>query len=125
MVARDFIDSDFSYKKGWGEMKVLKREIKLCPICMEEHEVQTVKLLDTEKFRGVEVEFQSVYEYCERADQLLEDEEMIRANSLAMKDAYRNAQGLFTPQEIAEMRKNCNPTPASETSIKYLDLIEK
>ncbi len=86
-------------------MKVLKREIKLCLICMEEHEVQTVEVLDTEEFKGLDVEFQSVYEYCQEADRFLEDEEMIRANSLAMKDSYRSAEGLLTSEEIVEIRE--------------------
>ena len=68
-------------------MRTIKSENKLCLTCMEEHLVQTVIVTDTEEFKGEEVTFDAVYEYCVDADELLETEEMIKANSLAMKDA--------------------------------------
>ncbi len=50
---------------------------------MEEHEVQTVEI---EEFNiNGEFSFMAVYEYCDRADELLETEEMIRKNSNALK----------------------------------------
>ena len=70
-------------------MKILKTEKKLCLACMEKHEVKTVIRKDTEEFKGVEVSFGAKYEYCEYADELIETEDMIKENSLAMKDAYR------------------------------------
>lgn len=85
-------------------MKSIKREIKLCLACMEIHEVDTVEVEDTEIFKGEEVSFQALYEYCSRSDQLIEQEEMIKANSLAMKDAYRIKVGLLTSNEIIEIR---------------------
>ncbi len=85
-------------------MRTMKREKKLCLICMEEHEVQTVVLEDTEEFKGKEVSFEAIYEYCDVADEFLETEEMIRANSLAMKDAYRGKVGLLTSAEIIAIR---------------------
>ena len=60
---------------------------------MEEHYVQTVILKDTEEFKGEEVSFDATYEFCNRADEYLETEDMIKANSLAMKDAYRDKVG--------------------------------
>lgn len=71
---------------------------------MKEHEVDTVEVLDTEIFKGEEVSFISTYELCADADEYLESEEMIRANSLAMKDAYRKKMGLLTSSEIIELR---------------------
>lgn len=85
-------------------MKTIKTEKKLCLICMEEHEVQTVILEDTEEFKGEEVSFDATYEYCAHADEYLETEDMIKANSLAMKDAYRKKVGLLTSQEIIAIR---------------------
>ena len=85
-------------------MKIVKKENKLCLICMEEHEVQTVIIEDTEEFKGEEVSFDATYEYCARTDEYLETEEMIRANSLAMKDAYRGKVGLLTSAEIIAIR---------------------
>ena len=71
---------------------------------MEQHEVQTVILEDIEEFKGKEVSFDAAYEYCTHADEYLETEEMIKANSLSMKDAYREKVGLLTSKEIMSIR---------------------
>lgn len=86
-------------------MEKIKNEKKLCLICMDEHEVQTVILEDIEEFKGEEVSFDATYEYCVHADEYLETEDMIKANSLAMKDAYREKAGLLTSQEIIGIRE--------------------
>jgi len=72
---------------------------------MEVHEVQTVMLKETEEYKGEEVTFKATYEYCDHADEYLESEEMIKANSLAMKDAYREKAGLLTSGEIIKIRE--------------------
>ncbi len=71
---------------------------------MEEHEVQTVILTSTEEYKGEEVSFDSSYEYCAHADEYLETEDMIKANSLGMKDAYREKAGLLTSSNIIGIR---------------------
>lgn len=68
-------------------MKELKSENKLCLLCMEEHEVKTVEMLETEIIKEKEIEFKAIYEYCERADELLETEDLIRLNSKSMRAA--------------------------------------
>lgn len=85
-------------------MKKIKSEKKLCLICMEEHEVDTVEVIDEEIYKGVDVSFNAIYEYCSNADEYLETEEMIKANSLAMKDVYRKKVGLLTSGEIINIR---------------------
>ena len=85
-------------------MKIINNKKKLCLICMEEHEVLTVILVDTEEFKGEEVSFDATYEYCSYADEYLETEDMIKTNSLAMKDAYREKAGLLTSREIIAIR---------------------
>lgn len=70
-------------------METVKKEKKLCLICMEEHEVQTVILEDIEDFKGEEVSFDAIYEYCTYADEYLEIEDMIKLNSLSLKEAYK------------------------------------
>lgn len=52
---------------------------------MEEHEVKTVEIEESDV--NEEFSFPAVYEYCDRADELLETEEMIRRNSNALKAA--------------------------------------
>lgn len=86
-------------------MKTIKSETKLCLVCMEEHEVHTVEVIDHEIFKGEEVSFSSTYEYCSDTDELLETEEMIKRNSLAMKDAYRKKAGLLTSADIINIRE--------------------
>ena len=85
-------------------MSVIKTEKKLCHNCMEEHEVETVILTDTEEFKGLEVSFDATYEYCANVDGYIETEDMIKANSLAMKDAYRVKENLLTSSEIIAIR---------------------
>ncbi|WP_240373965.1 type II TA system antitoxin MqsA family protein [Bacillus piscicola] len=86
-------------------MKILKSEKKLCLLCMEEHVVETVEVTDHETFKGEEVSFTAQYEYCSATEDFLESEEMIKANSLAMKDAYRERLGLLTSSELHDIRK--------------------
>jgi len=72
---------------------------------MEQHDVDIVESEDKEVFKGEEVSFVAAYEYCHNTDEYLENEEMIKANSLAMKDAYRERVGLLTSTEIIATRK--------------------
>jgi len=68
-------------------LKILKKEHKLCLICMEEHEVQMVEVEESAMKGDGEISFQAIYEYCNRADEFLETEDLIRRNSSAMKAA--------------------------------------
>lgn len=86
-------------------MEKIKTEKKLCLICMEEHDVDIVEIIDSEIYRDEEVNFPAVYEYCSNTDEFLENEEMIKKNSLAMKDAYRKKMGLLTSSEIVNIRE--------------------
>lgn len=72
-------------------MEVLKTENKLCMCCMEEHEVQTIKIHEKVTFKGIPVEFDATYEYCEKSESTLETEEMITANHNALLSAYQEA----------------------------------
>jgi hypothetical protein len=69
---------------------------------MEEHEVSIVRLTDTAVFKGVTVEYEAVSNYCDLADEYYESEEMMTANDMAMKNAYRSKMGLLTTDEIIE-----------------------
>ena len=70
------------------DMKVIKKERKLCVCCMEEHEVPTVRVKESNTFQGLKVEYNAIYEYCEVADQYIASDDMISANVRALKDAY-------------------------------------
>ncbi len=62
---------------------------------MEEHDVDTVEVIDNEVYKDEEVTFHAIYEYCSNTDEFLENEEMIKKNSLAMKDSYRKKSGII------------------------------
>ena len=86
-------------------MKVLKKEMKHCISCMEQHDVDIVEIEEKGTFKGELVSFSAVYEYCSNTEEYLETEEMMRKNSLAQKDAYRKAVRLLTSDEIKSIRE--------------------
>ena len=85
-------------------MKIIKAEKKLCPCCMEEHEVQVVVVQENNVFKGVSVEYNAEYLYCDRTDETYAEEQQISQNDIAMKDAYREKMGLLTSKQIAAIR---------------------
>jgi len=86
------------------DMKVIHSEKCLCTSCMEEHEVKTVKILEKMTFKNVPVVYEATYFYCENSEELFMDESQMRINNVAMKDAYRKAQGILTSEEIIAIR---------------------
>ena len=85
-------------------MNIIRKEKRLCTCCMEEHEVSIVSLTDTAVFKGVTVEYEAISNYCDLADEYYESEEMMTANDMAMKNAYRSKMGLLTTDEIIAIR---------------------
>ena len=85
-------------------MTTIQTEKKLCPCCMEEHEVQTVRDTERNVFKGVPVEYSAEYQYCDQADEFFADELQISRNDIAMKNAYRKKMGLLTADQIAAIR---------------------
>lgn len=71
-----------------GFDKILKSEKRLCVCCMEEHEVKTVLVTEKATFKNVKVEYQAIYQYCENADTLYENEEQMTENYFRRKVAY-------------------------------------
>lgn len=86
-------------------MKKIKVDKKLCLVCMEEEDVDIVEVTDTEIYKGEEISFKAIYEYCSNADEYLETEEMIKINCLSMKNEYRKKLGLLTSDEIINIRE--------------------
>ncbi len=85
-------------------MKILITEKKLCLCCMEEHEVQRVTVVESNKFKGEPVEYNAEYYYCDLADEMYADEQQISQNDIAMKNSYREKMGLLTSHQIAAIR---------------------
>lgn len=70
-------------------MEVIRKEHKLCLCCMEEHDVLRVRLKEKNLFKGQEVEYDAVYEYCDKADKYMSSDAMISANYASLKKACR------------------------------------
>ena len=86
-------------------MTIIKTEMKLCTCCMEEHEVETVQIMEHNEFKGVPVEYPATYEYCKAADEFHETEELSEENDISFKNAYRMKCGLLTSDEIQLIRQ--------------------
>ena len=87
------------------KMTIMNKKTMLCPCCMNEHEVQTVSVKETASFKDRRVSYDAVYNYCDLADELFEDEKQLQENDMKLKDAYRAKEGLLTSKEIAGIRK--------------------
>ena len=71
------------------DKKIIKTEKRLCPCCMEEHDVKTVIVNETSAFKDTKVEYGACYLYCDKADEYYMDEHQIRNNGMSLKNAYR------------------------------------
>jgi putative zinc finger/helix-turn-helix YgiT family protein len=85
-------------------MKIIDRIMKTCLICMNEHEILIVRVHESTVFKGIAVEYDAVYEYCDDYNEFNSTEEMISLNDIAVKNAYRKAVGLLTSDEIKAIR---------------------
>jgi len=89
-------------------MILIRKEMKMCFDCMKEHEIRVVKVEENNILKNEEIIFEAEYDYCENTDEFLENEEQIKKNDLAMKDAYREKQGLLTSEQIKKIRDKYN-----------------
>lgn len=85
-------------------MKIINTINKICLCCMEKHDVYTVEVDENTVFKGKNVEYSAVYEFCDLADEYYANEEMITANDIAMKNAYRKQNNLLTTDRIINIR---------------------
>lgn len=53
-------------------MKTIRTEKKLCLICMEEHDVETIIHSDVDVFKEEDVTIDTTYEYCNHKGVYLE-----------------------------------------------------
>ena len=83
---------------------ILNTSFCLCPCCMEQHAVQTVSYPDTLTFKGVEIAYDVVAEYCDKAEEYYATEAQMSENDLRMKNAYRKKMGLLTSEDIVRIR---------------------
>ncbi len=85
-------------------MKMIEKKKRLCECCMEEHDVQKVLVRENSIFKGMPVDYDAEYFYCDHANEFYSDEKMISINDIAMKNAYRKEAGLLTTDEIIAIR---------------------
>ena len=86
------------------EKIVIKSEKKICPVCMEEHDVKVIQLNEHVTFKSRKVSYDAIYTYCEKADEYYMDEQQVNENDIKMKDAYRRAEGLLSSTDIGNIR---------------------
>lgn len=86
-------------------MKIISHSTKHCHACMQEHDISIVMEPQLVFFKGEEFVFEGRYEYCENADEMFENEELIRMNQLKMTDVYRERVGLYTSKQIISLRE--------------------
>lgn len=91
-------------------MKILRTEHKMCMCCMETHDVHDVVVKEKNIFKGNEIEYDAVYEYCDHTSEFSADEDMITSNDISMKNAYRRKMGLLTVEEIMDIRNQYSIT---------------
>ena len=85
-------------------MEVLRTVDRLCPCCMENHEVQVIGVTEHNVFKNVPVDYCAEYFYCDRAYETYADEAQMSLNDISMKNAYREKVGLLTSHQIAAIR---------------------
>lgn len=86
-------------------MEIIRKECKLCLCCMEKHEVSYIRVKEKNIFKGQEVEYEAIYEYCDKADEVISSEEMTTINDLSFKNAYRKKVGLLETSQICAIRQ--------------------
>ena len=93
------------------DMKVVKSKKKLCPCCMEEHEVKTILMKEQATFKNSKLEYEALYWYCDATDELYMDERQMKENDICLKDAYRKKEGLLTSDQIRDIRAKYGISP--------------
>ena len=56
-------------------------------------------------FKDEHVEYVVEYQFCEHTGDFFEEEDQLKRNFLAMKNAYREKVGLLTTKQISEIRE--------------------
>lgn len=91
-----------------SEHKIINSETHFCVHCMDVHEINRVEVTENTFFKSHKVVFTAEYDYCDQTDSYSENEVLIKANDLRMKDAYRKLKGLLTSEEIKQIRSKYN-----------------
>lgn len=92
------------------EANLLNRRVRMdCPLCDLIHEVEVKKRVAKMMIKGVEVEYEEHFYFCENSDSgenEFESAAMLNENLLNARNAYRIKVGLLTSDEIINIREN-------------------
>lgn len=95
---------------------LLEKELRGCPICGKEHEVEIRKRKSQIKIKDIMVDYDEIYYRCTNVSDEDDNEyvsgKMIDKNLLEAKDIYRKEKGLLTSNEIKQIRKKYGLTQA-------------
>lgn len=86
-------------------MEIISRLNQQCYMCSKVHDVLTVVEPQISVYKGLEINFEGIFEYCENTDEMFESGSMINANRLNMIDGYRAKVGLYTSKQIIALRE--------------------
>jgi len=86
-------------------MKIIYEEERLCFNCMEVHSIKYVQLEEITTFKNEPIQYLAEYEFCDYSKSYSENEEQMKSNNLALKDAYRIKMGLLTSSDIKKIRE--------------------
>lgn len=75
-------------------MRKLGGEVKYCILCKEVHEVDKVERIDCIEYKGEEIMFNAVYEYCRKSRKFMENSDMVKMNRFAKEDALERKHQL-------------------------------
>ena len=81
-------------------MKKLSSETKYCILCKEVHEVDTIERIDCIEYKGEEIMFTAIYEYCRRSRRYMENSDMVKKNRAAKEEALLRKHKLEKPRPV-------------------------
>ena len=88
--------------------KVIEVNRQKCVCCMQEHEVKRIEAFDKVTYQNEKVGYALECFYCENDETFFEDEKQMAKNGKNLKDAYRRKVGLYTSEQIIDLRKKYN-----------------
>lgn len=99
---------------------IVKKEIRYCPICEEEHEIVLKKKRQISKVKECEIENDVLVYVCGKCNEEFEDGELLDINLSSMRDAYRRKNNLLTKNEIVSIREKYKITQEDLSTILCL-----
>lgn len=84
---------------------MIKRELRFCPICEEEHEIALIKITEPASIKGEIINCEIQTYMCEKTSEMFEDGALNNTNLLLYRDAYRESHDLLTRNSLVAIRE--------------------